>query len=58
MMRYLGAFAMATSLLVALFAAEPAFAQKPGGILRVHQWDSPPSLSILEEVTIATFVHR
>jgi peptide/nickel transport system substrate-binding protein len=56
MMRYLGAFAMATSLLVALFPAEPAFAQKPGGILRVHQWDSPPSLSIHEEVTIATVV--
>src|SRR6266436_10118954 len=52
----LEAFAVATSLLVALFVAQPAFAQKPGGVLRVHQWDSPPSLSIHEEVTIATVV--
>ena len=29
---------------------------KAGGILRVHQWESPPSLSIHEEVTIATVV--
>jgi peptide/nickel transport system substrate-binding protein len=52
----LGAFAVVTSLLVALFVAQPAFAQKRDGILRVHQWDSPPSLSIHEEVTIATVV--
>ena len=56
MMRYLGALAIAGPLLVAVAAAEPAVAQKAGGILRVHQWDSPPSLSIHEEVTIATVV--
>jgi len=56
MMRYLGALAMAAALLLAVVAAEPAVAQKAGGILRVHQWDSPPSLSIHEEVTIATVV--
>ena len=56
MMRYLGALAIAASFLVAVVAAEPAVAQKAGGILRVHQWDSPPSLSIHEEVTIATVV--
>jgi len=56
MMRFLGAFAMAALLLIAGLAAEPALAQKSGGILRVHQWDSPPSLSIHEEVTIATVV--
>jgi hypothetical protein len=40
-----------TSVLVAaLLAADPAFAQKQGGILRVHALDSPPSLSMLEEV--------
>src|SRR5271169_598434 len=50
MKRYLGAFAVATSLLVALFAADPAFGQKPGGILRVHALDSPPSISMHEEV--------
>ena len=47
---------MAALLLIAGLAAEPALAQKSGGILRVHQWDSPPSLSIHEEVTIATVV--
>src|SRR6516162_10366717 len=56
MMRFLGAFAMAAVLLIAGLAAEPALARKSGGILRVHQWDSPPSLSIHEEVTIATVV--
>ena len=56
MMRFLGAFAMAALLLIAGLAAEPALAQKSGGILRVHQCDSPPSLSIHEEVTIATVV--
>ena len=56
MMRFLEAFAMAALLLIAGLAAEPALAQKSGGILRVHQWDSPPSLSIHEEVTIATVV--
>jgi peptide/nickel transport system substrate-binding protein len=45
---------MAAPLLVAMSAAELALAQKIGGILRVHQWDSPPSLSIHEEVTLAT----
>jgi peptide/nickel transport system substrate-binding protein len=54
MMRYLGALAI--PFLVAVVAAEPAVAQKAGGILRVHQWDSPPSLSIHEEVTLATVV--
>ena len=51
---HLGAFAIVALLVVA--AAEPTVAQKAGGILRVHQWDSPPSLSIHEEVTIATVV--
>jgi len=42
--------AAGTALLVALVAAHPAFAQKPGGVLRVHAIDSPPSLSMHEEV--------
>ena len=29
-----------------------AAAQKPGGILRIYSSDSPPSLSIHEEVTV------
>src|SRR5262244_2494282 len=50
MMRYLGAFAMAAPLLVAV-AAEPALAQKSGGILKMFSPDSPASMSIHEEAT-------
>ena len=50
MMRYLGAFAMAAPLLVAV-AAEPVSAQKPGGILKMYSPDSPASMSIHEEAT-------
>jgi peptide/nickel transport system substrate-binding protein len=50
MKRYLRAFAMAALLLVAV--AEPALAQKAGGILRMYSPDSPASMSILEETTI------
>jgi len=49
-MRYLGAFAMAAPLLVAV-AAEPASAQKMGGILKMYSPDSPASMSIHEEAT-------
>jgi peptide/nickel transport system substrate-binding protein len=38
---------------VALVAGPPAVAQKSGGILRVPWFDSPPSLSLLEESTVA-----
>jgi peptide/nickel transport system substrate-binding protein len=34
-------------------AAMPAFAQKPGGVLRIQHFDSPASMSILEEATRA-----
>src|SRR5712691_9667643 len=50
MKRYLGAFAMAAPLLVAV-AAEPASAQKAGGILKMYSPDSPASMSIHEEAT-------
>src|SRR6516165_7095337 len=50
----LGAFAVVTSLLVALFAAEPALAQKQGGILKMYNPDSPASMSIHEEATIVS----
>src|SRR5215468_5606758 len=50
MMRYLGAFAMAAPLLVAV-VAEPALAQKSGGILKMYSPDSPASMSIHEEAT-------
>jgi len=50
MMRYLGAFATAAPLLVAV-VAEPALAQKSGGILKMYSPDSPASMSIHEEAT-------
>ena len=50
----LRSLAAASGLLVSLWLSGPAFAQKPGGILRMYHWDSPPSMSIHEEVTIAT----
>jgi len=46
----LRAFMIVAALLVASVAAAPASAQKPGGILRVHALDSPPSVSMHEEV--------
>src|SRR5215813_13645447 len=39
--------------LLALLAATPAFAQKPGGILRMPFFDSPASMSLHEEATFA-----
>ena len=47
---YLGAFAMAAPLLVAVVGA-PALAQKSGGILKIYSPDSPTSMSIHEEAT-------
>jgi len=45
----LRALIIAALLLVVSVAPTPALAQKPGGILRVHVLDSPPSLSMHEE---------
>ena len=39
-----------SSSLVAISASQAGFAQKPGGVLRVHAGDSPPSMSMHEEV--------
>src|SRR5260221_13690397 len=50
MMRYLGAFAMAAPLLVAV-AAAPASAQKAGGILKMYSPDRPGSMASHEERT-------
>src|SRR5258708_4183205 len=52
MKQHLEAFAVATSLLVALLAAGPAVAQKQGGILKMYSPDSPASMSIHEESTV------
>src|SRR5258707_993771 len=53
MNRHLGAFATAGPLLVALCLSQTASAQKSGGILRVGHFDSPASVSMLEESTAA-----
>ena len=39
-------------LLIALVAADPAVAQKSGGILKMYSPDSPASMSIHEEATV------
>src|ERR1700738_5641299 len=52
MKRDLRALAAAGALLTVLAAADAAFAQKQGGILRMYSPDSPASMSIHEEATI------
>ena len=47
------ALSIAGGLLVGLSVAQPSLAQKPGGILKTWTFDSPASMSILEESTIA-----
>src|SRR6266436_243819 len=56
MTSWLRAFAAPGGLLLAALIADPAFAQKPGGILKVHHQDSPASMSIHEEATYSTVV--
>jgi peptide/nickel transport system substrate-binding protein len=46
----------AVGLLGTLFVAEAALAQKPGGIFKVYHIDSPASMSIHEEATIAAVI--
>ena len=41
-------------LLAATLSTHAAFAQKPGGTLKVYFFDSPASMSIHEEATIAS----
>ena len=55
MSRILRAFATLGGLL-ALAAADPALAQKSGGVLRVYHRDSPASMSIHEEGTIGVMM--
>src|SRR3981081_3119325 len=53
MKRYTRWVATTGSLLLVLSMAVPALAQKQGGVLRVQHFDSPASMSILEEATAA-----
>src|SRR5215472_311699 len=50
MSRHLRMLTTLGALLVAISASPAGLAQKPGGVLRVHALDSPPSLSMHEEV--------
>ena len=50
MKRELRVLAATATLLLALSTIHPALAQKPGSVLRVHALDSPPSMSMHEEV--------
>ena len=52
MKQILRALAGAGPLLLAVFAAEAAFAQKPGGVLRFPVFDNPASMSIHEESAV------
>ena len=45
--------AAASSLSLALISTNPAIAQKSGGILKISHFDSPASMSLLEESTAA-----
>ena len=47
----LPAAAVAGVLLIAMVTRGAAFAQKPGGILRMSHFDSPASMSMHEEAT-------
>src|SRR6516164_11041873 len=49
MIRAITQVAAATALALALTGGTAA-AQKTGGVLRVHLWDSPPNLSVLDGV--------
>src|ERR1051325_7109087 len=47
---------LAVGALITAICGSPAAGQKPSGILKIYHWDSPPSMSIHEEVTISTNV--
>ena len=47
---------IAAAIVAAMLLTAPAMAQKSGGILKVQHWDSPASMSILEEATYSTVV--
>src|SRR6201997_307007 len=53
MKRELRILAAAGSLTLALCAADAALAQKTGGVLRIGHFDSPASMSMLEESPVA-----
>ena len=56
MNRMVRSAAVPAGLLLAIFIANSALAQKQGGILKMYHWESPPSASIHEEATWSTTV--
>ena len=52
----LGAVVAAGGLMLTMLAPNMAFAQKQGGVLKVHHQDSPASMSIIEEATYSAVV--
>jgi peptide/nickel transport system substrate-binding protein len=52
--RGFGILSAVAALLIAMTAGGSAYAHKQGGILRLSHFDSPASMSILEEATRAT----
>ena len=53
MKRGLGVLMAAALMSLTFFAVDAAFAQKAGGILKISHFDSPASMSLLEESTTA-----
>jgi hypothetical protein len=53
MKRQIRALVVVGGLLTTMVAAAQTFAQKPGGTLKLSHFDSPASMSILEESTRA-----
>src|SRR5437870_8856557 len=53
MRQYPGAFALAGALLTAMALCPQASAQQSGGIVKIGHFDSPASMSLLEESTAA-----
>jgi peptide/nickel transport system substrate-binding protein len=46
----------ASALIIAGLITAPVFAQKSGGVLKVHHEDSPATMSIMEDATHSTVV--
>jgi peptide/nickel transport system substrate-binding protein len=55
-MRQGGKIVAIVGLFAAIAAGGPALAQKSGGVLKIQHWDSPASMSIVEEATYSTVV--
>jgi peptide/nickel transport system substrate-binding protein len=54
MKQHIRCFVVTGGLLIVMSAANGAFAQKQGGILKMYNPDSPASMSIHEEATIVS----